>query len=153
MTDKPAADGSMLSRTGSGMALLIVGLACGGAIAIAPDIAAAVMVLLIPGALALILDPSPGRAIGKTMLLCQSAASVHPIVSIWSQCDGLRECVALVTDRRTVLIIVLAAAGGFVLAQALPMVLKVLDDARIKVRCEHLTMERQKLLAEWELDK
>src|SRR5258708_6009889 len=144
---------SLLSGAGGGLGLLIVGLACGGAIAIAPDIAAAGMVLQIPGTLALLLDPSPGRAIGKTMLLCQAAASIRPIVLIWFQCDGLRACVAMATERRTVLTVLLAAAGGFVLAQALPLALKVLDDARIKLRCEYLTVERQKLVAEWELDK
>jgi hypothetical protein len=49
------------------------------------------------------------------------------------------------------LTIVLAAAGGFVLAQALPLVLKLLDDARLKIRCERLAMERQQLVGEWEL--
>jgi hypothetical protein len=153
MTDRQPGKGSALSRAGGGMLVLIVGLACGGAIAIAPDIAAAVMVLLIPGALALLLDPSPGRAIGKTVLLCQGAATVHPIISIWHQCDELRACVALATQRTTVLTILLAAGGGFVLAQALPLALKVVDDARIKSRCERLAAERQKLVAEWELDK
>jgi hypothetical protein len=153
MTGPSAAKGSALSRMGSAMLLLIVGLACGGAIAVAPDIAAAVMVLQIPGAAALLLDPSPGRAIGKTMLLCQGAATVHPIVTIWYQCDQIRACVALATQRTTVLTILLAAAAGFVLAQALPLVLKLLDDARLKIRCEHLAVERQQLVGEWELDK
>jgi hypothetical protein len=152
MTKEKSGKGSALSRTAGGMLVLIVGLACGGAIAIAPDIAAAVMVLQIPGALALLLDPSPGRAIGKTMLLCQAAATVQPIVSIWYHCDELRACVALATQRTTVLVL-LAAGGGFVLAQALPLALKVADDARIKSRCERLAAERRKLVAEWELDK
>jgi hypothetical protein len=153
VTAGPAGKGSVLSRAGGGMMLLFVGLACGGAIAVAPDIAAAIIVLQLPGILALLLDPSPGRAIGKTMLLCQTAASIRPIVSIWFQCDGLRACVGLATDTRTMLTVLLAAAGGFVLAQALPLVLKLLDDARIKVRRAHLIAERQKLVEEWELDK
>jgi len=153
MTAASAGKGSALSRTGGGMLLLIIGLACGGAIAVAPDIATAIMVLQIPGAAALLLDPSPGRGIGKTMLLCQGAATVHPIVTIWYQCDQIRACVALAPQRTTMLTIILAAAGGFVLAQALPLVLKLLDDARLRIRCERLVMERQQLVGEWELDK
>ena len=152
MTRNPAAKGSALSRAGGGLILLAIGLACGGAIAVAPDVAAAALVLQVPGALAFLLDPSPGRAIGKTMLLCQGAASIRPIVSIWFQCDQIRVCVAMATQRTTVLTVLLAAAAGFVLAQALPLILKVLDDARIKTRGEHLAAERKKLVAEWELD-
>ncbi len=59
----------------------------------------------------------------------------------------------MATERRTVLIVLLAAAGGFVLTQALPLALKLLDDARIKLRCEDFAATRQKLVAEWELDK
>jgi len=144
---------SVLSRMGAMLMVLTIGVGLGGVIAVAPDIAAAVFVLQIPGAVALLLDPSPGRAIGKTMLLCQSAASIRPIVAIWFQCDGIRACVAMATERRTVLIVLLAAAGGFVLAQALPLALKLLDDARIRLRCEDLAATRQKLVADWELDK
>jgi hypothetical protein len=121
-------------------------------VAVAPDVSAAALVLQIPGAVALLLDPSPGRAIGKTMLLCQGAASVRPIESIWFQCDHIRVCVAMATQQSNVLTVLLAAAGGFVLAQALPLMLKVLDDARIKIRAEHLAAQRQKLVAEWELE-
>ncbi len=152
MTIQPVAKGSLVSRAGGGLVLLAVGLACGGAIAVAPDIAAAALVLQIPGAVALLLDPSPGRAIGKTMLLCQGAASVRPVVSIWFQCDQIRSCVAMATQRNTILTVLLAAAGGFVLAQALPLILKVLDDARIKIRAEHLAADRKRLVAEWELE-
>jgi hypothetical protein len=144
---------SAMSRMGGWVMLLVVGLACGGAIAVAPDIAAAVLVLQVPGVVALMLDPSPGRAIGKTMLLCQAAASVRPIAALWFQCDGLRACVAMATDRRTLLTVLLAAAGGFFLALALPLGLKVLDDARMKIRRQYLATERQKLVAEWELDR
>jgi len=117
MTTLAPVQGSAVSRIGGGLMLLLIGLACGGVIAIAPDIAAAALVLQIPGVVALLLDQSPGRAIGKTMLLFQAAASIHPIASIWFQCDGLHACVALATERRTVLIVLLAAAGGFVLTQ------------------------------------
>lgn len=148
-----AATGSLVSRMGGWLVVLAVGLVCGGVIAIAPDIAAAALVLQIPGVVVLLLDPSPGRAIGKTVLLFQAAASVRPVVAIWFRCDGLRACVALVTERRTILIVLLAAAGGFALTQILPLGLKLLDDARLKIRGDHLAAERQKLIDEWELDK
>ncbi|WP_428485741.1 hypothetical protein [Rhodopila sp.] len=153
MSTKTAGKGSVLSRASGGLVLLIVGLGCGGMIAVAPDIAAAVLLLLLPGVVGWLLDPTPGKAIGRTMLLFQGAASIHPIVSIWFQCDGLDACVAMAADRRTVLVVLLAAGFGFVLTQILPMALKLLDDGRIRIRRARLVAERQKIVEEWELER
>ena len=142
---------SALSRMGVGLMLLIVGIGCGAVIAITPDIAAAIMVLQLPGFIVFVVDPTPGRGIGRTMLLFQAAASIGPITRIWYQCDGLNACVAMATDRRTVLTVLLAAAFGFVLTIILPMVLKIIDDGRIALRRAKLVAERQKLLEEWDL--
>lgn len=135
------------------MLLLIVGLGFGVVVAAAPDIVAAGLVLQAPGLVSWLLDPTPGRAIGKTVLLFQGAASVRPLAAIWFQCDGLNACVAMATDRRTVLFILLAAVCGFGLTQILPLVLKALDDSRIAIKRARLQAERQKIVEEWELDE
>jgi len=153
MTAKPAAGGSMLSRLGGGLVILILGLAYGCVVALSPDIAAAILVLQVPGLIALLLDRTPGRAVARTMLLFQGAASVHPVISIWYQCEGVRACVALTSERRTLLLVWLAAAGGWVLTQTLPLVLKLVDEARMKRHRDRLTTERERLVAEWELEK
>lgn len=141
---------SGLSGMSIGLMVLVVGLGCGAVIATTPDIAAAAIVLQLPGIIVFLVDPTPGRGIGRTMLLFQGAASVHPISQIWYQCDGLNACVAMATDRRTVLVVLLAAAFGFVLTQILPMVLKLVDDGRMKIRRARLVAERQRLVEEWE---
>jgi hypothetical protein len=153
MSTPAGASGSTLSRLGGGLMLLVVGLGCGGVIAMAPDITAAALVLQIPGVLAWLVDPTSGKAIGRTILLFQAAASVHPIVSIWFQCDGLGACVAMVAERRTLLTVLLAVAGGFALTQVLPLILKLLDDARMKIRRAGLIAEREKLVEEWALNQ
>jgi hypothetical protein len=142
---------SAMSRLGVGLMLLIVGLGCGAIIAVTPDIAAAILVLLLPGIISLLIDPTPGRGVGRTILLFQAAASVGPVSQIWYQCDGLNACVSMATDRRTVLVVMLAGGFGFVLTLILPMILKVVDDGRMQIRRSRLVEERQKLVDEWEM--
>lgn len=132
------------------MLLLLAGL-CGGAIvAAAPDIAGAALLLLLPGLLVLWLDPTPGRAIGRTVLLFEAAGSVRPVTAAWLDCDGLRQCMAMATGIRTILAVLLFAGGGVLLTVALPMVLSALDGRRTRARLERLARQRQALQEEWE---
>jgi len=141
-------------RTGVsiGAMLLIVGLGCGTVIALAPDIAAGVLVLQLPGVLAWLVDPTPGRAVGRTMLLFQGAASIRPILSIWFACDGLNACVKMALDPSTYLVVLLATIFGFGLTQILPIVLKLFDEDRVRKRRANLQAERAKIAEEWDLD-
>ena len=141
----------MLSRLGSGMLLLVAGLCAGLVIAASPDLAAAVIVLQCPGFLVWLFDPTPRRAVGRTVLLFQAAASVRPIAALWYRCEGLRQCVAMATGTRTLLIILLASAAGFFLTLALPMLVKLIEEAHANVRLAHLREARQRLVDEWEL--
>ena len=141
----------MLSRLGFGLLLLIAGLGCGLIIATSPDVAAAAIVLELPGALVWLFDPTPRRAVGRTVVLFQAAASVRPIAALWYRCDGLRQCVAMATETRTLLIVLLASATGLLLTLALPMLVKVIEDAHASVRLTHLREARQRLTDEWEL--
>ncbi len=135
-----------------GRALLVViaGL-CGGAIVVlSPDVAGAALVLLLPGLLVLLFDPTPGRPIGRTILLFEAAGCVRPLASTWLECDGLRHCVGMVTGTRTLLTILLFVGIGVLLTAALPMVLQVVDTARTRVRLTRLAEERQRVVEEWE---
>jgi hypothetical protein len=138
-------------RLGAGLPLLVVGLGCGGLIALCPDMAGAIIVLQLPGMLVWLFDPTPRRAIGRTLLLFQAAGSIRPIVSIWYQCEGLRDCVAMATSTRNVVVVMLFAACGLLLMQALPMLIKLFDDRRTAERRQKLNDEREQLAAEWEL--
>ncbi|MFO1028253.1 MAG: hypothetical protein U1E70_24015 [Acetobacteraceae bacterium] len=141
----------MLSRLGIALLLVTAGIGGGVLIATVPDIAAAVIVLQLPGVLLWLFDPTPRKAVGRTVLLFQAAASMRPLVSIWYECDGLRQCVGMVTDVRTILIVVLFCGVGFVLTLGLPILVKLIDDRRTKLRHDRLTAERKRLTDEWEL--
>jgi hypothetical protein len=55
----------------------------------------------------------------------------------------------MATERHTYLTVILAAVGGFVLAQSLPIFVKLLDDGRVRTRRAGLVAERKKLTDEW----
>lgn len=144
--------GSKLSRSMNGLIVLLLGLAVGGLIALSPDIALPLAVLLLPGLLALVLDRTPGCGLARAILLFQGAACVHPVVGAWYRCSGIDGCMNYLTEWPTVLRVWLAAGGALLVAQILPLGLKVLDDRRLHHRRAVLAHRREALAAEWGLE-
>ena len=68
---------SLKPKLGRGMGallFLVLGLVVGGLIALSPDIASPLVVLLFPGLLALMLDRSHGCGMARAVLLFQAMA-------------------------------------------------------------------------------
>jgi hypothetical protein len=143
--------GSKLGRGLGGLIVLLLGLAGGGLIALSPDIALPMAVLLLPGLLALMLDRSPGYGIARAMLLFQGAACVHPVLGAWYRCAGIDRCMSYLTEWPTTLWVWLAAGTAWLLSQILPLGLKVMDDYRLRYRRSALQAKRQTLAEEWGL--
>ena len=143
--------GSKLGRGMRGLIVLLLGLAGGGLIALSPDIALPLAVLLLPGLLALVLDRTPGCSVARAILLFQAAACVHPVVDSWYRCAGIDGCMSYLAEWPTVLRSWLAAAAAWVVSQIMPLVLKVLDDYRLRYRRSALVAKREALAAEWGL--
>ncbi len=94
------------SRFGRGMTVLIVlllALAGGGLIALSPDIAMPLTVLMLPGLLALVVDRTPGFGIARAIVLFQGAACVHPVMDAWYRCTGIDGCMGYLAEWPTVL--------------------------------------------------
>jgi hypothetical protein len=144
--------GSKIGRGLGGLIVLLLALGVGGLIALSPDIALPMAVLVLPGLLALIVDRSPGCGVARAVLLFQAAACVHPVVGAWYRCAGIDGCMSYLTEWPTVLRVWLAAAAAWVLAQIVPLGLKLLDDYRMRFRRAILTTRREALVAEWGLD-
>ena len=144
--------GSKLARGMSGSVILLLGLAGGGAIALSPDIALPLTVLLLPGLLALVLDRTPGCGLARAILLFQGAACVHPVMNAWYRCAGIDGCMGYLADWPTVTRVWLAAACAWTLSQVLPLGLLALDDYRMRYRRVALAARRETLAAEWGLD-
>jgi hypothetical protein len=144
--------GSKLGRAMTGLLVLLLGLGGGGLIALSPDIALPLVVLLLPGLFALILDRTPGCGIARAIILFQGAACVHPVMDAWYRCAGIDGCMGYLAQGPTVLWVWLAAAAAWVTVQILPMALKVADDYRLRYRRSLLLARRQALAAEWGLE-
>jgi hypothetical protein len=143
---------SRLGRGLSGLIVLLLGVAAGGLIALSPDIALPMAVLMLPGLFALIVDRSPGWGLARAILLFQAAASVHPVMHAWYRCTGIDGCMNYLTEWPTVFRVWLAAAAAWAVAEILPLGLKLLDDYRMRHRRGVLAARREALVTEWGLD-
>jgi hypothetical protein len=144
--------GSKLGSGFSGLIVLLLALAGGGLIALSPDIALPLAVLLMPGLLALIVDRTPGISVARAIVLFQAAACVHPVMDAWYRCEGIDGCMTFLAEWPIVLRVWLAAGAGWALAQTVPLGIKVLDDYRLRFRRAILVSRRDALVQEWGLE-
>ncbi len=144
---------SIWGRAGKALLVLMLGLAAGGLIALSPDIASPLVVLQLPGLLALILDRSPGYGMARAVLLFQAAACVRPVMDAWYHCSGVDGCMTYLAAWPSVARVWLAGAVAWILGQLLPLGLKVWDDYRLRDRRSVLTARRDVIVAEWGLDR
>jgi hypothetical protein len=145
--------GTKLGRLLAGLLVLILALAGGALIALSPDIALPLVILMLPGLLALVIDRSPGCGVARAVLLFQGAACVHPVIRAWYSCAGVDGCMNYLADWQSILPVWLAAAAAWVLAQLLPMGLKLLDDYRLRHHSAALMERRKALVEEWGLEE
>jgi hypothetical protein len=124
------------------------GLACGALAALAPAAALRMALLLAPGIMALVFDRQPGRAIARTVLLCQLAACVEPVRQMWA--DGAGS--GFMPDPASLGTAWSAAAAGWLLTQLLPLGVNVALDAASLTRSARLQAARGRLVEEWGLE-
>jgi len=131
---------------GGGLQVWLLGMACGGLGAMVPALAAQAVMLLAPGLLALLFDRAPGKPVARTMLLFGLGGSVDPVRAAWGMGfdraidgGGLTTAWAL-------------AALGFMLTQAIPMVVQTIVDQKSAARAAELRQTRAQLVADWGLE-
>jgi hypothetical protein len=144
--------GSKVGRFMTLLLILLLGLAGGGLIALSPDIALPLAVLLLPGLITLILDRTPGCGVARAIVLFQGAACAHPVAEAWYRCAGIDGCMSYLAEWPTVLRVWLAGGAAWVVVQTLPIGLKVMDDYRLRYRRAVLRARREALAAEWGLE-
>lgn len=132
--------------------VLLLGLSGGSLIALSPDLAIPLIVLLLPGLVTLLIDPTPGLALARAMLLFQAAACVYPVTDAWYRCAGIHSCLSYLGDPVTIMRVWLAAAAAWLVAQVLPIGLKMLEDHRLRLQRSLLESRRAALMAEWGLE-
>jgi hypothetical protein len=137
----------------AGLIVLLLALAGGALTALSPDIALPLVILLLPGLLALALDRSDGCGVARAILLFQAAACVRPVMSAWYSCAGTDSCMRYLGEWQSILPVWLAAATAWVLTQILPLGLKLLHDYRMRHRTAVLFDRRKALVEEWGLEE
>jgi hypothetical protein len=148
MSARPAMAGTLAAR----ILTLALALAGGGLIALSPDIAVPVAVLLVPGLVAVLIDQSPGSAVARAILLFQGAACATPVTEAWYRCSGIHGCLHTICDPLTVARAWLAGAAAWLLTALLPIGLTLLEDHRLKLHRTRLAATRASLVSDWGLD-
>lgn len=146
--------GAAGKRQGGGagaIILLLLGLGAGGLVTLSPDIGLPLLILMLPGLLYLLIDRSVGWAVARSMLLFQVTACITPISDAWYQCAGVDGCMSQLAVPTTILRVWLAGGSGWLMAHALPLGLKLLNDMRLQRYRLILANRREVLIREWGL--
>lgn len=124
-------------------------LACGLVILFARPTAMLLLIFLLPSAMALVSDRSPGRPVARAVLLFGLAAACHPLDILWRSGHRMEDAMALATDLPTIATAWAAQAGGWLLTQLLPIVMTAALEAQARAEAARLAKRRADLLEEW----
>jgi hypothetical protein len=141
--------GAVAARRGTGRWLQ--GLVCGALVAFAPPTALMVGTLLLPAIIVYVLDDSDGRATLRAVLLFGLAGSLRPLLALWSGGHTMGASLSLLSDMAVPALAWSAQGAGWLLAQAIPLLIRVVQEAQTKIEIAHIRAERAKLAEEWGL--
>jgi hypothetical protein len=128
------------------------GLGCGAVVALIPAMALLLGALLLPGVLAILYDRQGGRPVARTVLLCGTAATIAPVLTLWRADNTMDACLVLLGDLGVVGTAWSAAAAGWILAELAPVATLVVMEAFTQTRAARLRAAREKLAADWGFD-
>ena len=128
------------------------GLLCGAMVTLATPTALLLGVLLGPALLAIALDREPGRPRARSIALCSMAAAVNPLRTLWTAGHSIATATALLGDFQILATAWSAAAGGWLLAEAMPIAVRAALEALSIARAARLRAERVRLVEAWGLE-
>jgi hypothetical protein len=141
--------GADTARRGSG--LWLQGLICGALVTLATPTALLGGVLLLPSVLVYFFDDSEGRATLRAVLLFGLAGSVRPLLALWTGGHSIDTSLSLLSDVTVPVLAWSAQGAGWLLAQAIPLLIRVALEGQTKVEMARLRGERRKLAEAWGL--
>ncbi len=127
------------------------GLACGLLVATAAPLAVTLAVLFAPAAAALVLAPVNGRRMAGVLLVYALAAALPWLDTLWNAARDWAACLDLLGEMRLVGICWSAQAAGWLLAEGIPMVSRLVLETRVRARIARLREARGRLQVEWGL--
>ena len=150
-TGKTVSGGGTATKPRQHSLVWLQGLLCGAMVTLATPTALLLGVLLGPALLALMLDRQPGRPKARSIALCSMAASIDPLRTLWMTDHSMATAVALLGNPRFVGAAWSAAAGGWLLAEVMPIAVRATLEALSLSRAARLRAERARLMEEWGL--
>ena len=128
--------------------LWLQGLLCGALATLATPTAMLLAVLFGPALVAPLLDSQPGRPVARSIALCSLSAIVGPITLLWAGGHTMAGAMVLATDLEIVAWAWGAAAAGWLLAETLPLAVRILVEIASHSRARSLALARARLEAE-----
>jgi len=147
-----AASNATVAPARSQALMWMQGLLCGGLVALLPPTALLLGALLGPALVALFLDGQPGKPVARSVLLCTLAACVKPVRMLWGAGHGMAASIALATDADVIGTAWAAAAAGWLLAELVPVMVRVVLEALSLSQAARLRARRAAVAEEWGLE-
>jgi hypothetical protein len=127
------------------------GLLCGALATLATPTALLLGVLLAPAIAAVLFDRETGRPRARSIALCGMAAAVDPLRTLWTSGHSLAIASALLGNLQVLGTAWSAAAGGWLLAEIMPLAVRAVLEALSIARTSRLQAERARLIEAWGL--
>ncbi len=129
--------------------IYLQGLACGAVAALATPSAVLGAALLLPALLAWFTERAPGRPLARCMALFGAAGALPSLAALWRGGGGLPASLDAALDLHDLALAWAAQAGGWLLAEALPLAGAGLIAAVAGSRERQLRAERARIAGEW----
>jgi hypothetical protein len=107
--------------------------------------------LLVPALVAALFETSVGRLSARPVLLWGVAASARPMVALWTDGHTTAHALALAGDIRVIATAWSAQAGGWLVAELLPLLIAAGFKAASATQAARLRAARARYEAEWEI--
>lgn len=150
-TAKPAQSKHTSKRAGTaGLSPWLQGVACGVLLIVAAPTALLGAALLLPTLLAMLAENQPGRPVARAVLLFGLAGACAPFNLLWHGSHRLADAMLIAADIRVLAVAWSAQAAGWLLSQALPLLMAAFIEAKTRITIARLQKRREQLWEEWD---
>ena len=127
----------------------LMGLFCGAGAALAPGPLALAAILLAPGLLSFLTDPTPARSSARPVLLLGGAAGVAPLLALNASGGGVADAISMGCEPRSLALAWSLQGAGWLAVEAAPWLIGLVLDSIARAESIALRRTRRSLEAEW----